>query len=109
MVETFNRAGENALQSGLSFDFRGVGIPGLTLNSLVAVGNGAVAADSKEPISNFTETDLTLDYRPEETILKGFWFRIRQAFVDNDGGRGTTKDSRLQVMYDIPLWSGSAT
>ena len=51
-----------------------------------------------------SEFDVTLDYKPAAGLLKGFWFRLRGALVDQEGSGGTDlKDIRFIVNYDFPM------
>jgi hypothetical protein len=47
---------------------------------------------------------VTLDYKPVAGFMKGLWFRLRGAFVDQDGSGGTDqKQVRIIVNYDFPV------
>ena len=51
-----------------------------------------------------SEFDLTLDYKPKTGVVKGLWFRLRAAFVDQDGSDGNDlRDIRLIANYDFSV------
>ena len=51
-----------------------------------------------------SELDLTLDYKPGAGMLKGLWFRLRGAFVDQDGSAANDlRDIRFIVNYDFSI------
>ncbi len=101
IVEDFNRAGEIAWKVGISYDFSGVGIEGLSAYADFIQGNGAVN-DSKESLLDKNETDVNIDYRIKEGWLKNFWLRLRGGWVHEETV-GTTQDYRVIVNYDIPV------
>jgi hypothetical protein len=48
--------------------------------------------------------DLTLDYKPMGETFKGLWFRLRGAFLDQDGRDSEgLKEVRFIVNYDLPI------
>ncbi len=101
IVEDFNRAGEVAWKVGLSYDFIGVGVDGLSAYVDYIQGDGAVS-DSKESLPDKSETDFNVDYRIKEGLLKSFWLRFRTGLVHEDSV-GTTKDFRIILNYEVRI------
>lgn len=66
-------------------------------------GPYAIDEVSKAEIANKDETDITIDYKVDEGTLKGFWLRLRGAWVDEES-KGTTADYRIILNYEIPLY-----
>ena len=102
IVKDFNRAGEDAWLVGLSSDFSTFGLSGLSAFVNYAEGDtpdSGVAASPDE-----RELDITVDYRFEQSWLKGLWLRVRAAFVDQDGENAKNVDQyRLILNYDLPI------
>ena len=61
ITNNYNRAGENGLRTGLSYDFEEVGLKGLSAFGNYVWGNGAVDSETEEDIPDWDELDLTLD------------------------------------------------
>lgn len=101
IVEDFNQAGEIAWKVGISYDFEIAGLDGLSAYSDYIDGNRAVNS-SKQNIPDQQETDINIDYRIKEGLLKNFWLRLRGGFVHEDK-QGITKDYRVIVNYEIPI------
>ncbi len=102
MIRDFDRAGEDAWLLGLSTDFSHFGDNGFSGFINYAWGdtpdNGADASPDE------SELDLTLDYKPEAGLMKGLWFRLRAAIVNQDGaGRKDLRDIRLIANYDFSV------
>jgi hypothetical protein len=103
-ITDFNRSGDNAIVTKLSYDFTGVGLPGVTAYALFAHGWGRVDSTTKDPLPNSNEFNADLQWRPQEGLLKGLWLRIRYGLVEQYGGpRNTQHDFRVIVNYGIPL------
>ncbi|HAJ93090.1 MAG TPA: outer membrane porin, OprD family [Gammaproteobacteria bacterium] len=102
MVKDFDRAGEDAWLVGLSTDFRFWGE-----NAFSAFINYAwsdTPDDGSNASPDQSEFDLTFDYKPESGLVKGLWFRLRGAFVDQDGSGSTDlKDIRFIANYDFSI------
>jgi hypothetical protein len=106
IVTTFDRAGEKALLIGGSYDFAGMGFPGLEMNAYIVNGRDAINPASGAPQPNTTEYDLTVDYRftaphwPQ--WARPLWVRARAAYADQ-GSAGDTNDYRIIVNYPWQL------
>ncbi len=103
IVKSFNQAGMKAWLLGGTYDFAALNVPGLALNGAVVHGWDAINATTGAAQPNWTEYDLTLDYRfnaktwPE--WARPFWVRGRAAYVD-EGSTGNTQDYRIIVNYE---------
>ena len=102
MIKDFDRADEDAWLVGLSSDFRYFGEHGFSGFINYARGDTPDRGSNASP--DQSEFDVTLDYKPEPENLKGLWFRLRGALVDQDGSGGTDlNDIRFVVNYDFPV------
>jgi len=103
IVKSFNLAGQKAWLIGGNYDFGAVDVPGLVLNAAIVHGWDAINPGTRAPQPNWTEYDLTLDYRfsskqwPE--WVRPFWIRGRAAYVDMRSD-GRIEDYRVIVNYD---------
>jgi hypothetical protein len=102
-VQDFNRAGENALLTKLSYDFSSLGLTGVTAYALWVHGWNRVNPTGNASVKQEDEYDFDLQYRPQIKVLKGLWFRTRYAIVSQGDGGPTQTDFRVIVNYDIPL------
>ena len=100
MIKDFDRASEDAWLVGLSSDFRFLGENAFSGFINYAWGNTPDRGSDASP--DQSEFDLTLDYKPGKGLLKGLWFRLRGALVDQDGGTNL-KDIRFIANYDLPI------
>jgi hypothetical protein len=104
MIESFNRADEDAWLVGASYDFARIGVPGLSSFVNYARGNTPDRGFNASP--DQWELDITVDYRVESGLLQGLWLRARAAFVDQDddvAGASDVDDLRFIVNYDVPI------
>ncbi len=102
VIKNFFRAEEKAWLVGLSYDFRELGIPGLTAYTNYAEGYTPDTGSNASPDQN--EWDVTVDYRPEFSLLEGLWFLYRHVSVDQDGpGEVDSVDNRFILNLEIPL------
>ncbi|MGL6110383.1 MAG: OprD family outer membrane porin [Rubrivivax sp.] len=103
IVKSFNLAGQKAWLLGGTYDFAALNAPGLMLNGAIVYGWDAINATTGAALPNWTEYDLTLDYRfnaktwPE--WARSFWIRGRAAYVDQ-GSDGNIQDYRVIVNYE---------
>ena len=106
IVEDFNRAEEQAVLVGATFDFASVGAEGLVFTALAAF-DLAVDDDLQEQ----QEYDFTADYRftslsesAEWDWLSPLWVRARYALVEKDEAPGKSDqrdDFRIIVNYEL--------
>jgi hypothetical protein len=103
IIKSFNEAGQKAWLLGGSYDFAAMNVPGLAVNAAIVYGWDAINAATGAAKPNWTEYDLTLDYRfsaktwPE--WARPFWVRGRAAYVDQ-GSAGDIQDYRIIVNYE---------
>jgi len=103
IVKAFNRAGMKAALIGGSYDFAAASAPGFGVIANVVYGWDSIDPDTGAGEPNWTEYDLTLDYRfsaktwPE--WARPFWIRGRAAYVDQRSD-GNIQDYRIIVNYD---------
>jgi hypothetical protein len=103
-VQDFNRAGEDAFMAKASYDFKRLGLEGVTAYALFVHGWGRVNPSTKESVANENEFDADIQWRPQWKFLKGLWFRVRYANVHQfEGDKNTINDFRVIVNYDFPL------
>jgi hypothetical protein len=103
-VQSFNKAGENALMVKLSYDFARLGLEGVAGYALFVHGWGMVDPSTKDPVPNENEFDADIQWRPQWKFLKGLWFRVRYANVHQyEGPKNTINDFRVIANYDFPL------
>jgi hypothetical protein len=96
IIANFDRAGEAAWLTGLSYNFGRFGIDGLGFDVKYVAGYVNGSAPDRD------ELDVTLDFKPQRTFLRGLWVRLRYAKLDVDDGSGFD-DVRFIVNYEIPL------
>ena len=102
IVDTFDRAGEKAWMVGMSYDFVGVGIKGLSAFTNVSTGHTPQSGANASP--DETEYDLTVDYRfAKDSKFQNLWIRVREAYVDQSKQQGGTSfsDFRIIVNYSF--------
>src|SRR5438552_13806497 len=63
MIQKFNRAGEQALLARLSYDFRRLGVEGLTAYALFVHGASRAAPTTRSAVPNENEVDLDVGDR----------------------------------------------
>jgi hypothetical protein len=103
-VQDFNRAGEDAFMVKGSYDFKGLGLEGVTAYALFVHGWGRVNPTTKAKVANENEFDADVQWRPPWKCVKGLWFRMRYAMVHQyERPNDTINDFRVIVNYDIPL------
>jgi hypothetical protein len=103
-VQFFNRAGEEAFISKVSYDFKGMSLEDVTAYALFVHGWGRVNPSTGEDVPDENEFDVDIQWRPQWKFLKGLWFRTRYAYVDQyEGPKNSIHDVRVIVNYDFPL------
>ncbi len=103
ILSDFDRPGEDAWLLGLSYDFKYLGIPGLSAFVNLAWGYDARDVSGADRFTDQWEFDGTLDYRFPEGLLKGLWLRVRGATREIVGGPGDADEIRIIVSYDLPI------
>jgi hypothetical protein len=103
IVKSFDQANQKAVLLSGNVDFAASGVPGLALSGAIVRGWDAISASSGAPIPDWTEYNLTLDYRftskswPE--WARPFWLRGRAAYVGM-GSDGHIQDYRIILNYE---------
>jgi hypothetical protein len=103
IVDNFDRAGEDSLMIGASYDFKDVGLKGLSLFSNISTGRTPNSGPNASP--DETEYDLTVDYRASGKA-NGLWVRARAAWIDQDEGEAGGDDFfdfRVIVNYTFDI------
>ena len=105
MVQSFNRAGEQAFLANASYDFSRLGAQGLTVYALYVRGWDRIDQRQKTPLPNEHEIDVDVQWRPAWKAMNGLWLRARYAHVEQYGKPGhTIQDFRLIANYDFSLF-----
>lgn len=103
IVKSFNLANMKAWLLCGTYDFAAQGLPGLQLNAAVVYGWDAIDPATRAPQPNWTEYDMTLDYRFSDkrwpAWARPFWLRARAAYVDMRSA-GDVEDYRIIVNYE---------
>ena len=102
MQHSFARAGEEAVGLGLTYNFTEHGLLGWSVTG--SVTQGWDAKDPSGDLGDRFENDLTVDYRPEEGPLSGFWFRVRGSLLYDDEADRTQNELRIELQYDFDLF-----
>lgn len=103
IVKSFNLAGMKAWLLSGQYDFGAQGLPGFAVNAAVVYGYDAINPANGSPQPDWTEYDLTLDYRFSDPRwpewLRPFWIRGRAAYVDMRSA-GDIQDYRIILNYE---------
>jgi hypothetical protein len=100
MQRTYTQADEKAILIGLSYDFAGLGIDGLSaIANLAYSWDGEVAGVRGDVL----EFNVTLDYRIGGGWLESFWLRVRGAWIDDEAAGANGTDVRVILRYDLPV------
>jgi len=105
IVDNFDRAGEKAFLVGMSYNFKGLGLNGLSTFANIAHGNTPDSGANASP--DETEYDLTIDYRFKKGIANGLWARVRGAYIDQDDdapGADDFFDFRIILNYEYDIF-----
>jgi outer membrane porin, OprD family len=103
----FDRANERAFQVGITYDFAGIGIPGLAFLASGTFGSGAIDAMTSLPLAQNNEYDFDLTYQVAAKSapwwLKPLQLRARMAHVDQsfNGVHSQINEYRLIVNYEL--------
>lgn len=106
IVKDFNLAGMQSWLLAASYEFAGIGVPGFALHGGIAHGYNAIDPSTETAQPNWTEYDVTADYRfsaaswPE--WARPLWLRARAAYVDM-GASGVINDYRIILNYEWVL------
>lgn len=105
IVDNFDRAGEDAIMIGASYDFKDAGVPGLSAFSNISSGRTPNSGPSASP--DETEYDLTVDYKfAKDSAANGLAIRVRGAWIDQDekeAGGDDFFDFRIIINYAFSI------
>ena len=101
---SFQRAGENALQFGLSYDFTPLGIDGIA--AAIQYFNGWTSAPAAGAPLVEDEWDFNLEWRPDWKPLSGLWIRARYGLARTSQNNLTTRteELRLTLNWKVKLY-----
>lgn len=104
LILTFQRAGENAVQFGLSYDFTPLGIDGVA--AAVQYFNGWTSAPAAGAPLVEDEWDFNLEWRPDWKPLSGLWIRARYGLASTFQNDITTRteELRLTMNWKVKLY-----
>jgi hypothetical protein len=77
MINGFVRAGENTTFGQYSYDFAGLGVPGLKAAVAYLHGDNIKATNGNGPDASEWERDMRIDYTIQQGALKGFGVTLR--------------------------------
>lgn len=103
MIADFDRAGENSIRLGTSFDFSRLGLDGLAADASWSYGDTPDGGPSASPDQQ--ELNLTVDIRPPIDHLENFWLRVRYAVNERDslGGSPSSERNDFRVILNWSL------
>ena len=101
MINAFVRAGENTTFGQYSYDFTGLGVPGLKAAVAYLHGESIKSTTAGGSDSSEWERDMRLDYVVQQGALKGFGTTLRHGSYRGTGsGSGADRDqTRLIFNY----------
>jgi hypothetical protein len=103
MISDFDQAGENAFLVCLSYDFKRLGLEGLSGYVRYAWGRNLINPSNGSPLPNQEEFDVTVDYRINKGFLRNFWVRLREGVLWQQG-IGKTYNFRAILNYDLAVF-----
>ncbi len=77
MINGFVRAGENTTFGQYSYDFAGLGVPGLKTSIAYLHGDNIKSTTGNGPDASEWERDMRIDYTIQQGALKGFGVTLR--------------------------------
>ena len=103
-IQSFQRAGENAAEVGLSYVLTPLGLPGIAA-SVYYINGWTTSAAAGGPLNEY-EWDFNLEWRPNFKPLPGLWLRARYGLsvTDQNNIRTTVDDLRFILNYSLKLY-----
>jgi len=98
-----NRANERASLVSYSYDFKSLGLPGLSTLALFSYAWDAKDPTTSQAQPNEYELDLIVDYKIPAGKLKGLWFRLQRNALHDVGDPGATTQWRAIIYWEVPL------
>lgn len=99
-IQSFNRAGEQTVFGQYSYNFVGLGIPGLNASVMYLKGSN-ISGESARNGSEW-ERDFTVDYVIQSGVMSGVGFGWRNA-KSHSTASSNQDQNRLFITYTIPL------
>jgi len=96
IIQDFDRAGEESLRMGLTYDLESHGLEGVSIDTSWVIGDTPDSGKHASPDQQ--EFNFTVDYRPNMELFDGVWFRARYANNSIDGG-ADLEDIRFILNY----------
>jgi hypothetical protein len=103
MISDFDQAGEDTFFVSLSYDFKRLGLEGLSGYVRYAWGRNLINPSNGSPLPNQREFDVTVDYRINKGFLRNFWIRFRNGVLWQPG-IGRTYNIRSILNYDLAVF-----
>jgi len=106
-VRDFDHANERAFQVGAGYDFKGLGLPGLTFRTSATMGSGAIDPNTRAYLTQNTEFDFDTEYRfdaiDRPDWLKPLSLRGRAGLVQGNlnGSSTGAREFRVILNYEI--------
>ena len=99
MISDFDKAGEDSVRLGLSYDLERLGLDGVTANTSWVYGDTPDRGENSAPDEE--EFNVTVDYQPSIEAVSDFWLRVRWAHNDKKSGADSfdTTDFRVLLNY----------
>lgn len=104
LVQSFQRAGENAVLLGLSYDFTPLGMKGIAAAAQYFRGWTSAPAAGAPLVED--EWDFNLEWRPDWKPLTGLWLRARYGLsrTSQNNVSTTVDEVRLTLNYKVNLY-----
>jgi hypothetical protein len=100
-VSSFIRAGEHTSFAQYSYDFAGLGVPGLKAGVIYLKGDNIAVA--KGSTQKEWERDTSLDYTIQDGTFKGLGFAVRHASLRSEA-QNNLDQTRLIMNYTVALF-----
>ncbi|MCP2075104.1 UNVERIFIED_ORG: hypothetical protein J2Y77_004540 [Pseudomonas lini] len=98
MINAFVRAGENTTFGQYSYDFTGLGVPGLKASVAYLRGDDVKTVSGASEYSEW-ERDMRVDYVVQQGALKGFGTTVRHGTYRSSGVGASQDQTRLIFNY----------
>lgn len=100
---SFDNAGEKAVGGSVAYDFGyAMGIPGVSAGAWYTHGWDAINPATQAAISNRSELDIWLQYRPSDGPLKGFRMKTQYSSLWQQGNvRDVQPELRFIIDYTV--------
>jgi len=104
LIQSFNRAGENAFALGLSYGFTPLGLPGVVASVFYHRGWSSAPAAGAPLVE--AEWNFALDWRPDWKPLSGLTLSARygKSTLDQGGVFSTVDEVRLILNYGLKIY-----